>query len=101
MNAMKENKGQSDSLWRTWLRLLELESICGSRDTQEGSQTIVGVNQMERRGTSILYNELSRCKGPGAGTGSFGEPGRKPDWLGEVCNRKSVRGTLPQAGHLG
>lgn len=50
---------------------------------------------MERRGTSILHNELSRCKGPEAGTGSVGEPGRKPDWLGRGVQQEDRKGHPP------
>ena len=57
---------------------------------------MVGVDQMERRGKNVLGNELSRCKGLKAeDAGSFGDPGRKPAWLGEVGNGRTGGGAPP------
>lgn len=62
---------------------------------------MVGVDQMERRGKNVLGNKLSRCKAQKAeGAGSFGDPGRKPAWLGEVGNGRTGGGAPPPSPRL-
>lgn len=63
---------------------------------------MVGVTQTERRGKSVLGNQLSGGKGLKAeDAGRFGDPGKKPAWLGEVCSGRGGAGSPPQAGLLG
>lgn len=82
MKAMKENREPlEDPTEMTGIR----KYFSGELGIFKGEpQMMVGVNQMERRGRGILSEELSGRRGRGRRSCNFGDPGRKPEWLGGV-----------------